>query len=73
MLTVHNLAKDQSVKFYQETDPVHAVRYCEAAERGFLEDYLDAMIDKNMRYLENRYPVIRGAKSIACGDWAVLL
>lgn len=73
MLTVHNLTKDQSVEFYQDVTPEHAVRYCEAAERGFLEDYLDAMIDGNKQYMENRYPITRGARSIACGDWVVLI
>jgi hypothetical protein len=70
MIKVFNLLNGSEMEFLHN-DAEQAVCYAYAEEKNLLSLFFSIVQDG--RPLTERFTVVRGTNSIACGDWATLI
>lgn len=78
MTQAQNLATGETKDFDALTAPEYAVAYGYYEERNMLSWFFDSVHDAaaNMQPVPTwmeQAPIIYGARSVSCGDWAALL
>ena len=68
---VYNLATDQIHTYDDNVEKVVAVCQSYCLENN-LSSWFFAMLHNNLRFIDS-LPLVMGDKSIACGDWTVIL
>ena len=72
MITAHNLLNDTTVSFDDATTPLWAVCYAYCEENNLMSALFGAAQHNKFLEFAKTLPVVEGAQSIACGNWACL-
>jgi hypothetical protein len=70
MMKVFNLSNDSEMEF-SHNDAEQAVCYAYAEEKNLLSLFF-SMVQNDMP-LNEKFNVVRGSRSISCGNWATLI
>lgn len=68
-----NLLTDVELYFDELTTPEWAVAYGYCVDHGLTSALFASLADRRFPEFFKTLPVTRGARSIACGDWATTL
>jgi hypothetical protein len=70
MMKVYNLSNDSEMEFLHD-NAEQAVCYAYAEENNLLSLFFSMV--QNGRHLNEKFNIVRGSRSISCGNWVTLI